>query len=146
MKNRAIPPTNNGSEQAIRPCVTFRKVTNCFRLEWGAKLYADIRSTLETARRRAIGSRPADWVGACAASLMPLVLAIRAHVFVAERIHADDTTVPVQAKGKCRIGRLWTYVRAISPSAAAISRRRLSSTRPIAAANILTSIWQPMPG
>jgi transposase len=56
MKNRAIPPTNNGSEQAIRPCVTFRKVTNCFRSEWGAKLYADIRSTLETARRRAIGA------------------------------------------------------------------------------------------
>jgi transposase len=53
----------------------------------------------------------ADWVGACAATLMPLVEAIRAHVFAAERIHADDTTVPVQAKGKCRIGRLWTYVR-----------------------------------
>lgn len=53
----------------------------------------------------------ADWVGACAATLMPLVEAIRAHVFAAERIHADDTTVPVQAKGKCRTGRLWTYVR-----------------------------------
>jgi transposase len=53
----------------------------------------------------------ADWVGACAATLMPLVLRIRAHVFAAERIHADDTTVPVLAKGKARIGRLWTYVR-----------------------------------
>jgi len=52
--NRNLPPTNNGSEQAIRPCVTFRKVTNCFRSEWGAKLYAEIRSVLETARRRAI--------------------------------------------------------------------------------------------
>lgn len=52
--NRNLPPTNNGSEQAIRPCVIFRKVTNCFRSEWGAKLYADIRSLLETARRRAI--------------------------------------------------------------------------------------------
>jgi transposase len=52
--NRELPPTNNGSEQALRPCVTFRKVTNCFRSEWGAKLYADIRSVLETARRRAI--------------------------------------------------------------------------------------------
>jgi transposase len=52
--NRSLPPTNNGSEQAIRPCVTFRKVTNCFRSEWGARLYADIRSVLETARRRAI--------------------------------------------------------------------------------------------
>lgn len=56
LSNRAIPPTNNGSEQAIRPCVVFRKVTNCFRSEWGATLYADIRSVLETARRRAIGA------------------------------------------------------------------------------------------
>jgi transposase len=53
----------------------------------------------------------ADWVGTCATTLMPLVLLIRAHVFSAERIHADETTVKVQAKGECRIGRLWTYVR-----------------------------------
>ena len=53
--NRELPPTNNGSEQALRPCVTFRKVTNCFRSHWGARLYADIRSVLETARRRRIG-------------------------------------------------------------------------------------------
>jgi len=52
--NRALPPTNNGSEQALRPCVIFRKVTNCFRSQWGAKLYADVRSVLETARRRGI--------------------------------------------------------------------------------------------
>jgi transposase len=53
----------------------------------------------------------ADWVGASAATLMPLVEAIRNHVFAAERIHADDTTVPVLAKGKTRTGRIWTYVR-----------------------------------
>jgi transposase len=53
----------------------------------------------------------ADWVGACAATLMPLVEAMQAHVFAAERIHADDTTVPVLAKAKTRTGRLWTYVR-----------------------------------
>jgi transposase len=53
----------------------------------------------------------ADWAGACAATLMPLVEAVGAHVFAAERIHADDTTVPVLAKGKTRTGRLWTYVR-----------------------------------
>jgi transposase len=53
----------------------------------------------------------ADWVGASAATLMPLVEAVRTHVFAAERIHADDTTVPVLAKGKTRTGRLWTYVR-----------------------------------
>ena len=55
LTNRAIPATNNGSEQALRPCVVFRKVTNCFRSEWGATLYANVRSVLETARRRGIG-------------------------------------------------------------------------------------------
>ena len=52
--NRAVPPTNNGSEQALRPCVIFRKITNCFRSQWGAQLYADVRSVLETARRRGV--------------------------------------------------------------------------------------------
>src|SRR6267154_6366232 len=59
----------------------------------------------------------ADWVGAAAATLRPLVDVIRGHVFAAERIHADDTTVPVLAKGKCRTGRLWTYVRDDRPFA-----------------------------
>jgi len=53
----------------------------------------------------------ADWVGACSATLAPLVEEIEKHVLAAERIHADDTTVPVLAKGKCTTGRLWTYVR-----------------------------------
>ena len=53
----------------------------------------------------------ADWVGACSAALAPLVALIRAHVLAAERIHGDDTTVPVLAKGKTTTGRLWTYVR-----------------------------------
>jgi transposase len=52
--NRAIPATNNGSERELRPCVIFRKITNGFRPEWGARLYADTRSVIETARRRAI--------------------------------------------------------------------------------------------
>ena len=59
----------------------------------------------------------ADWVGAAAATLMPLVTEIHTHVFAAERIHADDTTVPVLAKGKTRTGRLWTYVRDDRPFA-----------------------------
>jgi transposase len=56
LENRQIEPTNNGSERGLRPAATFRKVTNCFRTEWGAKLYADFRSVLETARRRSIGA------------------------------------------------------------------------------------------
>ena len=53
----------------------------------------------------------ADWVGACVAALSPLIELIRRHVLEAARIHGDDTTVPVLAKGKTVIGRLWTYVR-----------------------------------
>jgi transposase len=56
-------------------------------------------------------STMADHVGACAATLMPLFELIKTHVFAAERIHGDDTTVPVLAKIKTRTGRLWTYVR-----------------------------------
>ena len=53
----------------------------------------------------------ADWVGACSATLQPLVDEIERHVLSGERIHADDTTVPVLARNKCVTGRLWTYVR-----------------------------------
>lgn len=56
-------------------------------------------------------STMADHVGACAATLRPLYELIKAHVFAAERVHGDDTTVPVLAKGKTRTGRIWTYVR-----------------------------------
>jgi transposase len=53
----------------------------------------------------------ADWVGSSTASLMPLVLEVRTHVFAAERLHGDDTTVPVLAKERTKIGRVWGYVR-----------------------------------
>jgi transposase len=53
----------------------------------------------------------ADRVGACVVALEPLIDAIRVHVMSAERIHADDTTVPVLAKMKAVLGRIWTYVR-----------------------------------
>jgi transposase len=59
----------------------------------------------------------ADWVGACTASLAPLTELIRRHVLAAERLHGDDTTVPVLAKDKTVIGRLWTYVRDDRPFA-----------------------------
>jgi transposase len=52
--NRDLTATNNGSERALRPCVIYRKITNGFRSQWGAALYADIRSVVETARRRSI--------------------------------------------------------------------------------------------
>ena len=59
----------------------------------------------------------ADHVGACTAILSPLYELIRRHVFGAERVHGDDTTVPVLAKGKTITARLWTYVRDDRPFA-----------------------------
>lgn len=53
----------------------------------------------------------ADQVGACAAVLRPLHALIEEHVLSAERLHGDDTTVPILAKGKTDTGRAWVYVR-----------------------------------
>src|SRR6202021_3637240 len=58
----------------------------------------------------------ADQVGACCAVLAPLLRRLEAHVFAAERLHGDDTTVPVLAKGKTDTGRCWVYVRDDRPS------------------------------
>jgi transposase len=49
----------------------------------------------------------AGWVGACVATFDPILEAIRRHVFAAERLHVDDTTVPVLAKLKTVTGRIW---------------------------------------
>ena len=62
-------------------------------------------------------STMADWVGACTAALAPLVELIRRHVLDAARLHGDDTTVPVLAKGKTVTGRVWGYVRDDRPFA-----------------------------
>jgi transposase len=62
-------------------------------------------------------STMADHVGACTAALNPIFELIRRHVLAAERIHGDDTTVPVLAKGKTITGRLWAYVRDDRPFA-----------------------------
>lgn len=53
----------------------------------------------------------ADQVGGCAALLRPLYDLIRAHVLAGSRVHGDDTTVPVLAKGRTTTGRAWVYVR-----------------------------------
>jgi transposase len=59
----------------------------------------------------------ADQVGGCATLLRPLYELIRAHVFTGDRVHGDETPVPVLAKHQCRKGRLWTYVRDDKPFA-----------------------------
>ncbi len=59
----------------------------------------------------------ADQVGACAAALATFHALIRTHVLEAERLHGDDTTVPLLAKGGTRTARLWTHVRDDRPFA-----------------------------
>ena len=59
----------------------------------------------------------ADWVGTAAAVLSPLHALIAAHALAAERLHGDDTTVPLLARGKTVTARLWTYVRDDRPFA-----------------------------
>src|ERR1035437_2662830 len=57
----------------------------------------------------------ADQVGGCTVALTPLFKRIEAYVLSAERLHGDDTTVPVLAKGKTDTGRIWVYVRDDKP-------------------------------
>jgi transposase len=55
----------------------------------------------------------ADWVGGCAQLLNPLVEALRRYVLDAEKLHADDTPVPVlrPGRGTTKTARLWVYTR-----------------------------------
>jgi transposase len=55
-------------------------------------------------------STMADAVGAACLALRPILTALERHVFSAERLHGDDTTVPVLAAGKTDIARCWVYV------------------------------------
>ena len=63
------------------------------------------RASRSTLPRSPIGS------GSCVVALEPIVARLRDHVLAAERIHADDTTVPVLAKTKAKLGRIWVYLR-----------------------------------
>jgi transposase len=56
-------------------------------------------------------STMADAVGSGCTALEPVLRRVEAHVMAAERLHGDDTTVPVLGKGKTDTGRCWVYVR-----------------------------------
>ena len=60
-------------------------------------------------------STMADAVGSVCTALDPLLRLVETHVMAAERLHGDDTTVPVLAKGKTDTGRCWVYVRDDKP-------------------------------
>lgn len=52
LSDRRVPPTNNGSEQEIRPSVIFRKVANGFCSDWGPGIHTGYRTFTGTARRQ----------------------------------------------------------------------------------------------
>jgi transposase len=51
-----------------------------------------------------------DWVRDCSFLLEPLVVAMRRDLLRAQKLHTDDTPVPVLAKGKTKQARLWVYL------------------------------------
>jgi transposase len=53
----------------------------------------------------------ADQVGAGAFAVRPIFELIEVYVLSADRLHGDDTKIPILAKGKTDTGRIWTYVR-----------------------------------
>jgi transposase len=59
----------------------------------------------------------ADLVGHATVALEPLHALIAQHVRAADRLHGDDTTVPLLARGGTLTARLWTYVRDDRPFA-----------------------------
>jgi transposase len=77
-----------------------------------AQIYA--REGIELER-----STMAEWVGGCFRLLDPLVDALARHVMAADKLHADDTPLPVlePGRGRTKTGRLWTYVRDDRPAA-----------------------------
>ena len=64
-----ITADNNASERDLRPTATYRKVTGGFRSDWGADLFADIRSVVGTAKRRGIDAYQAIRATLCGQAL-----------------------------------------------------------------------------
>jgi transposase len=60
----------------------------------------------------------AEWVGTLSHLIAPLTDALGNYVMSANKLHADDTPIPVLAPGtgKTKTGRLWTYVRDDQPA------------------------------
>jgi transposase len=60
----------------------------------------------------------ARWIGEAAALLAPVAEVLRRYVLDTEKLHGDDTPVPVLAPGtgKTKTGRYWTYVRDNRPA------------------------------
>jgi len=70
------------------------------------------RQSLRFARQgiRIPESTLCDWVMHCADRLQPIVFAMKVDLLRQEKLHTDDTPIPVLAKGKTKQARLWVYV------------------------------------
>jgi len=70
----------------------------------------------------------AEWIGAAEGLIDPLTEALARYVLSAQKLHADDTPIPVLAPGtgKTKTGRLWTYVRDDRPAGSMIHRGPVS--------------------
>ena len=98
--SQSCPLGARAGGEILRPPAVYRQ----------AEIYA--RAGVELDR-----STMADWVGQTARLMRPLVEAVGRHVMSAERVHGDDTTVPVldPGRGKTKTGRLWCYARDDGP-------------------------------
>ena len=74
----------------------------------------------------------ADLIGHACVALAPIHALIEHHVLAGSRVHGDDTTVPLLARGGTKTARLWTYVRDADRSTAAAHQRHSSNSRAIA--------------
>lgn len=82
----------------------------------------------------------ADQVGYVSAAVKPLFDMVETYVLAAGRLHGDDTTIPIMAKGQCTTGRIWTYVCDDRPSGGSRHRPPSSMPPPIGVASIRKTI------
>ena len=108
----ALPTPRGRATPAMLAHLLVAKYCDSLPLYRQAEIYA--REGIELNR-----STLCDWVGQAAWLLDPVAATIRRHVFAGEKIHGDDTTVPVLAPGlgRTKTGRLWVYVRDDRPFA-----------------------------
>jgi transposase len=88
----------------------------------------------------------ADQVGACCAVLIPLSRCLETHVMATERLHGDDTTVPVLPAARLTSGDVGSMCATTGHLAARQHRLPCSITRAIVAVRIRRRIWPTMPG
>jgi transposase len=102
----ALPTPRGRAAPGMLAHLLVSKYTDHLPLYRQSEIYA--RDGLDLDR-----STLSDWVGQAVWLLQPIVEGIQQHVFAAEKIHGDDTPVPVlePGLGRTRTGRLWVYVR-----------------------------------